>query len=167
MAVTTSVSVKSAAQQTVTGALSSATAVYSLTGGVSWKPGTGTGKCDLTWTGEITLAASATQDIDLSGSLEDTVGNPVVFAKVKGITVVAAVGNTNNVVVGGAPSNAFVGPFGAAAHTIAVSPNSPFCVAHAGDGWTVTAGTGDLLRVANSGAGSTVTFSIKIDGASA
>lgn len=36
--------------------------------------------------------------------------------------VKAAVGNTNNVVVGGAAVNGIVGPLGAATNTVAVSP---------------------------------------------
>mgnify|MGYP000488088098 CR=1 FL=1 len=61
----------------------------------------------------------------------------------------------------------FVGPFGSATHTVALPPGGNLILTAPASGWTVTAGTGDLLRVANSGAGTSVTFDIIIIGTSA
>lgn len=130
--------------------------------------GTGANQADKLYADSNTLAASANTDVDLAGSLTDVLGAALTFAKVKAIFLRAATGNTNNVVLGGAASNAFVGPFGAAAHTISVSPGGFLgIIAPDSAGWTVTAGTGDLLRIANSGAGSTVTYDVVIIGTSA
>jgi hypothetical protein len=127
--------------------------------------GTGANQIKQVYTAQLTLAASANQDLDLAGALSNALGQSITFTKIRAIVVRAAEANTNNVVVGGAPSNGFIGPFGAAAHTVAVPPGGLVAlVAPNAAGWAVTASTGDLLRVANSGAGSTVTFDILLLG---
>lgn len=82
----------------------------------------------------------------------------------------AAAGNTNNVIVGGASSNGFVTWVGAATHTVTVRPGATLALfAGAADavGYTVTAATGDLLHVANSGSGTTVIYDVIVLGCSA
>lgn len=129
--------------------------------------GTSAQQADRIYSKTITLSASATQDIDLSGALLDPIGGSAVFVKVKAIAIRARDANTNNVVLGNAASNGFVGPFGSATHTVALPPGGNLILTAPASGWTVTAGTGDLLRVANSGAGTSVTFDIIIIGTSA
>lgn len=131
------------------------------------EPGTGAGKADLMFCDERTLAASATENLDLAGSLSSPLGATLTFVKVKAIMVVAAAGNTNNVVVGGAGSNTFTGPFSDATDKLAVQPGASLLITHPGAGWTVTASTGDILLVANSSSGTGVTYSVCIIGASA
>jgi len=131
--------------------------------------GTGAGQANRLWCDSITLAASATQDIDLAGSLLDAIGGPAVFARVKGLFVAADAANTNNVIVGAAATNPFVGLLGAT-HTVTLRPGAVFAVfAGVADatGYPVVATTGDLLRVANSAAGSTVSLNIAVIGCSA
>lgn len=123
------------------------------------------GKADLMYTATRTLSASATEDLDLSGVLTDAFGATFTTTEVMAIVVEAASGNTNNVVVGGASSNHFVGPFGAAAHTLAVKPGQYLALID-NQGWAVTAGTGDLLKVANSSSGTPVTYTITVIGRS-
>lgn len=132
--------------------------------------GTTAGKADRIFHDTRTLAASATEDLDLAGVLTDPLGAVLNFARIKGLIIVAAAANVNNVVVGGAATNGFVSPFGAAAHTVTVRPGATLALlAGSGDatGYAVTAATGDLLKVANSGAGSTVTYDVIVIGASA
>ncbi|GAA3877825.1 hypothetical protein GCM10022243_48170 [Saccharothrix violaceirubra] len=134
----------------------------------TWTSGTAAGQADLVWGDTNTLAASATTDVDLAGSLTGPLGGTITFARVKAILLTADAGNANNVVLGAAASNAFVGPFGASTHTVAVQPGgSVLLVAPGATAWPVTASTADLLRVANSGAGTAVTYSLLIVGASA
>lgn len=112
-----------------------------------------------------TLAASTGEDLDLAGGvLFDPLGAALTYANVKVLLFKAAKGNTNSVVIGNAASNGFVGPFGAATHTIAIPPGGCILLVHPGAGWTVTAGTGDLLHVLNGGAGSSVTYDAVILG---
>jgi hypothetical protein len=130
--------------------------------------GVGAGQGDKVWDDIRTIAASGTDDLDLSGSLTDAFGATATFARVKGLFVSADAGNTNNVVVGGAAATQWVGPFGAATHTVAVRPGGWFGIACSdATGWPVVNAASDLLRIANSGAGTGVTYSIVILGASA
>lgn len=113
-----------------------------------------------------TLSASATENLDLSGSLVDALGVTLAFTKVKAILVRAAAGNTNNVVFGGAGSNGFISPFGDATDKVVVKPGGfALLVAPDAAGYAVAAGTADILLVANSGSGTGVTYDIVIIGA--
>jgi len=130
--------------------------------------GTGTDQADRIFADKRTLNASASEDIDLAGGgLTDPHGAALTFAKVKAICVRTSKSNTNNVVVGGAASNAFQGPFGNANDVVAIQPGGAFMITAPKAGWTVTAGTGDLLKIANSGGGSSVEYEIEIVGTSA
>lgn len=127
--------------------------------------GTGADQFKQIFTDTRTISASSNEDLDLAGTLVNALGQTITFTKIRAILIKAAAANVNNVVLGGAASNQFVGPFGAATHTIAVRPGGFFGIAaNDATGYAVTAGTGDLLRVANSGAGSSVTYDIVILG---
>ncbi|MFZ5674276.1 MAG: hypothetical protein ACOZAM_15045 [Pseudomonadota bacterium] len=129
--------------------------------------GTGASQCDLNYRAQRTLAASANEDLDLAGVLADDFGSTLTFVKVRGIWIKAAAGNTNNVIIKPASSNGFTGPFGAATHTITLPPDGSFQVTAPVNGWTVTAGTGDKINIANSAGSTTVTYDIHVIGASA
>ncbi len=110
-----------------------------------------------------TLAASGTVSHDLSGTLVGLFGGNVTFAKVKAIALLADAGNTHDVILGNV-TNGFVGPFGAATHSIAVPPGGLAVLARPLGGWTVTAGTADLLKVLNGGAVTPVTYKLAVIG---
>lgn len=129
--------------------------------------GTGDDQFDLVFTDQRTLSASATENLDLAAALTDAFGNTLTFATVKAIIVKAASGNTNNVEIGGAASNTFVGPFDDATDKVALGPDAMFAVTAPNTGWTVTASTGDILLMANSSSGTSVTYDIIILGTSA
>lgn len=130
--------------------------------------GTGAGQIDRIFADTRTLAASASEDLDLAGVLVDAIGRVVTFARVRGLLVRSAPGNTNNITVGGAASNGWVTAFGAATHTLTVRPGG-FVMLGAPDAtaYGVTAGTGDLLRIANAAGGSPVSYDIVILGSTA
>lgn len=136
---------------------------------VSLADGSGAGQADRVFHDTRTLAASTGEDIDLAGVLTDALGGPFTLARVKGLVIAAAAANTNPLVVGNGGVNAFVAPFGAAAHTVTVRPGAVlalFAGAADANGYVVGAGTGDLLRITNGGAGTPVTYDIIIIGAS-
>lgn len=148
--------------------LQSRSAILSQSRGFSLDDGTGAGQADKVWSDTRTINASSNEDLDLAGVLTDAFGAALTFAKVKIVVVAAAAGNTNNVVIGNAAATQFVGWFGAAAHTVAVPPGGVFCICRSdATGWAVGAGATDLLRIANSGAGTSVTYDIVIIGTSA
>jgi hypothetical protein len=129
--------------------------------------GAGANQADRVWTDQRTVAASATDTIDLAGSLSDAFGAALSFARVKAILVQAATGNSNNVNVVRPASNG-VPLFLAAGDGVPVKPGGLWLwVAPDAAGVAVTAGTGDLLDFVNSGAGSPVTYDVVIIGASA
>lgn len=130
--------------------------------------GTAAGQADLIFSDTRTLAASASESLDLAGSLVDALGATLTFARVKCLYVAAAAGNTNDVVIGGAASNAFVNWVADATDKVRVRPGGALLLwAPGATGYPVTAATGDLLQVANSGAGTSVTYDVVIIGASA
>lgn len=133
---------------------------------IDFSMGAGARQANLVFADRRTLAASATEDLDLDGGLADPFGGALVFKRVKAILIQAAAGNANDVIIGGAASNGFVGPFGAATHTMAVKPGGILLIAApTAAGWPVTASTADLLKVANSGGGTGVTYDVILLGA--
>lgn len=110
-----------------------------------------------------TVASGANDDVDLNGALQDIFGATLNLATVKGIIIRSDAANTTNLTVSPAPSNGFTGPFGGTTPTITVRPGGFFGFAAPQTGFTVTAGTGDLLRVAN-GSGAAATYTIEIVG---
>lgn len=170
MAVTGSITLAASARQTATPDLGDAAANLAVKLAVSLANGTGAAQFDKVWGDERTLAASATEDLDLAGTaLLDTYGTAVAFTKVTLLAVIADPGNTNNVVVGAAAANAWTGMLNSTG-TITLRPGGfAFIGVGAADlsGHTVTAGTGDLLKVANSGGTTGVTYKILVFGKSA
>lgn len=127
--------------------------------------GTGANQANAQFFDRRTLAASATEDIDLAGGLTDAFGNALVFTKIRAIGIQALATNTNNVLLGGAASNQLATLFGAVNDVIVVRPGGLFLVvAPDAAGYAVTAATGDLLKIANSAGSTGVTFDIAILG---
>jgi hypothetical protein len=132
--------------------------------------GTALGQADVLYQATTTLAAAGFVDIDLSGALLNALGGAAVFARVKSLKITAnglpGVPNVNNVVVGAAATNAWNTLFSTTG-TVTLKPGG-FCHFGAAEaiGWPVTAGTGDLLRVTNGGAGTAVSFDIVVLGCS-
>jgi hypothetical protein len=135
---------------------------------LGFSTGAGASQMDRLFAAQRVIAASGTDDLDLNGTaLQDVLNQNLALVRVKLIAVFAASSNTNNVVVGAAASNQFVGPFGAATHTLSIPPGGAFMiVSPTAAGWAVTAATADLLRVANGGAGTPVTYDVIIGGSS-
>lgn len=169
MALTSSVRLALQGAQTNTLDLGSSSARRTLESAVSLAAGTGAGQADLLFADTRTLAASATEDLDLAGALADAFGVAQVFARVKAIGVLAASGNTNLVQVTRPASNGFP-LFMAASDGIALRPGMMLALA-AGSadatGVVVTAGTGDLLTFTNSAGSTSVTYDIVVIGCSA
>jgi hypothetical protein len=128
--------------------------------------GTGTGKADRLFAGSRTIAASSSENLDLAGTLTDPLGATLTFVHVKALLVIADAANTNSVLVGGAASNGFAGPFADVTDIATIPPGGSALFTHPGAGWTVTAATGDILKVANSSSGTGVTYRVVIIGTS-
>lgn len=154
---------------TLTNALDlvTATSPLALANRTRLTSGTGLGAADMQWSDTRTLAASATEDLDLAGSLTGPLGTTLTFARIKLVYVTAALANTNDVNVTRPASNG-VPLFLAAGDGLAVKPGGTFLwVAPNAAGVAVTASTGDLLTFTNSAGSTAVTYSIVVLGASA
>lgn len=154
--------------------LTTALASHNLSRGTPFDSGTGAGQVDKIFSDTRTLSASASEDLDLTGTLVDAFGATITMARVKGIIISAATGNTNNVIVGAnVAANAWgtlFGPTGASGGTVTLRPGAWIAAgvgAADATGWTVTAGTGDLLHVTNSAGGTSVSYDIVVIGCSA
>ena len=73
----------------------------------------------------------------------------------------AAAANVNSVQVTRPASNGFIGPFMATGDGVSIKPGE-YALFVSQSGWAVTAATGDLLNIANSGAGTSVTYDLVI-----
>jgi hypothetical protein len=128
---------------------------------ISLADGSGADQINQIFSDQRTLTASSSEDLDLNGTLANQLGATINFTKIKGIIITAAAGNTNDVIVGGATTNGFIDFVGAATHTLKVKPGGLLALMAPGaTGYGVTAATADLLKIANGGAGSSVTYDI-------
>lgn len=134
----------------------------------AWESGTGADQADKQYRATITLAASASQTLDLAGGITDVFGATITFVKIKKVEVYAADGNTNNVNVTRPASNG-VPLFLAAGDGLGIPPGGAFAFVgpKAAGLATVTDTTAQDLTFTNSGAGSSVTFDVVIEGTSA
>lgn len=167
MALTSRVSLELVASLTGTADFGAPSSRPSFARQIDLTSGTGPNQADQVWTDQRTIAASGSENLDLTGSLTDALGGSITLARVKVLYIAAASTNTNNVVVGAAASNPWAGLLNGTG-TLTLRPGAFFVAATPGaTGMAITAGTGDLLRVANSGSGSSVTYDIAVIGASA
>lgn len=171
MSLTASLTLAVAARLGAQADLAEAKSALSKSYGVSLVTGTGAGQADVLWHDQRTLAPSASEDLDLAGSLGGLLGGTAVFARVKGLVIAGAASNTNNVLVGANVVNgwaALIGPTGASGGVVTVQPGGFFAISTpSAAGGVVTPATGDLLHVVNSGGGTPVTYDVIVIGASA
>lgn len=127
--------------------------------------GTGANQASQQWHDQRTLAASASETLDLAGVLTNAFGQTVTFAKIKAMIIHAAPANTNDVLVGGAASNAWLGWVGDVTDIVKVKPGGTLIwVAPDVNGGAVVSGTGDILKVANSSSGTGIVYDIILIG---
>lgn len=147
-------------------ALDLASATYPLVGDWTtlFSNGTGASQASQVWSDTRTLAASATENLDLAGSLTNAFGVTLTFTKIKAILVRAAAANnaSNSVQVARGSSNG-VPLFMAASDGVALQPGAIFALIDP-TGVTVTASTGDILTITNSAGTNSVSYDIVIIG---
>lgn len=146
--------------------LGTAALPFSLTVEQSMSNGTAAGQVDRIFTDTRTLAASATENLDLAGSLVDAFGATITFVTVKAVIIRAAPANTNDVQITRPATNG-VPLFMAASDGIAIKPGYTFAFFGTGTGVAVTPATGDLLTITNSAGGTGITYDVIVLGTSA
>mgnify|MGYP001594440543 CR=1 FL=1 len=123
--------------------------------------GTGANQASNLYHDDRTLTASASENLDLAGSLTNGFGVTLTFTAIKAMLVRAKSTNTNNVQVGGAASNAWATWVGNSTDIVSVKPGGTLLIiAPDATGFAVTAGTGDILTIANSAGSTSVIYEI-------
>lgn len=165
MAVSTTLSTAVSVVETGTHDNGTPTITHSASSRTTIATGTSNNQNDLVWSDERTITASNSETLDLN-ALTGVFGT-VNFVEIASLSVFADSTNTNNVVIGAAAANQFIGPFGGATHTIALGPGASIALKAPAAGWASTNGASDSLKIANSGAGTSVVYKIIITGRSA
>lgn len=134
--------------------------------------GTTANKADRFWADVRTVASASNDDLDLTGTLTDAFGASLAQVELVALMIINAplsgAANTTNLTIGGG-SNPVVGFLGGTTPTIGPIRPGGFLLLACGDAagiGAVTAGTGDILRIANS-SGAAATYQIAVIGRSA
>lgn len=145
--------------------LSTVTQAFNYSKSYNIANGTGANQANMIWADTRTIAASGTDDLDLYGGLTNAFGTAINFTSIKGIIIVADSANTNDVLVGGDGAAAFVNWVSDATDKIVVKPNGMFAIMNTNaNGYAVTNTTADVLQIANSSSGTSVTYDVIIFG---
>jgi len=135
----------------------------------SFADGTAADQADKVWHDSRTLGVGANDDLDLNALANTIFGSTVTinFAKVKAILIVnTATTAGEDLTVGGAAAQEWTAWVGAAGDKVRIPADSCLLITNRKNGWTVTNGASDTLRITNAGTGS-ITYKIAILGTSA
>lgn len=148
--------------------LQTASSLLTLAQGFGMQSGTGANQADKVFSDQRTIAASGTDPLDVAaGGLLDPLGSVFTVARLKLIFIQALAANTNNVVLGGG-ANPVINYMTGTTPAIVVRPGGWLMLfAPDATGYPVTAGTGDVLTLTNSAAGTSVTYNVVLIGSSA
>lgn len=119
--------------------------------------GVSVGQADRAFSDRRTLGISSNEDLDFSGGFTDPYGVGAPMAKVK-LFVIYNRSSTQTLTLKSASANGALLGFGATAHTRSIGPGA-FEVYYNPVGWAITAGTADLVNVAN-GSGATCEYDV-------
>lgn len=138
-----------------------------LTIAQAFTDGTTAGKADIAYVAERSVNTASNDDIDLAGVLTDALGSTITAAELVMLIIwnkqKDGTANTTDLTIGNG-SNPVVGFLGGTTPTIGPIKPGGFLILGAADAagiGAVTAGTGDILRVAN-GSGATNKYQIAV-----
>ena len=133
--------------------LSSAAESFNKSYKQSFTNGTAANQANQMFVDTRSVSGSSNDDIDLAGVLVDGLGSTITFTSVKTIVIKAASTNGDALHIG-AGTNPFFSFLGDATDLIKLQPGGLFAITNPeADGYTVTTGTADILRIANQDAG--------------
>jgi hypothetical protein len=149
--------------------LQSAASPLTINRSYGMSSGTAANQADKIFTDTRTIAISGTDNLDISaGGLLDPLGVVFTVARLKLLYLFAYAANTNNVVVGGNAAGLVSLLVPASTSTLILRPGGSLLLfAPDATAYPVTATTADLIPLANSGAGTTVTYDVIMIGSSA
>lgn len=123
---------------------------------VSLADGTGADQAEIVWHDRRTLAAAGVDNLDLAGGLVDAFGNTLAFTSLKALVLKNRGTASDDVLdIGGHATAALSSPFGAANDKLKLGPDGLLLLWNpSAAGYSVTAGTADILRIENTGGNS-------------
>ena len=137
---------------------------------ITFANGNGADQANRLWRSSRSLAASASEDIDLydfSGAI-DPQGSTYALVKVKALLIRnTSTDNGSTLTIGAAASNPWTGPLGGTSPTITLTPGTAtqgVLVLVNGTGWTVTDASAHLLKILNNDGTNTATYEIAVVG---
>lgn len=136
--------------------------VFNKTFRTELAPGAGDGQVDRMYRAELSVNASTSVDLDLSGVLVDVFGEALTLSKVKAIRIQARPDNVSTLTVRRKAANG-AAIFETAGDGVVLEPGAWVEIGSPKAGFTVAGGTGDLVEVAN-GAGGTAKCDVIIIG---
>ena len=138
---------------------------HDITTQVDYTTGAGANQANEVFSDTRTLADNTSESLDLAGSLTNPFGVTVAFARVK-LIYIKNKSSTQVLSIGGAASNQFVNWVADSSDIIKLRPGGVLLlIAPDATGYAVTAGTGDLLKIANGNAGQSTDYDIILVGA--
>ncbi|MBF0410927.1 MAG: hypothetical protein HQM10_26515 [Candidatus Riflebacteria bacterium] len=117
---------------------------------------------DLVYHASRTLTTAASENLDFAGTLTDSFGNTLTFARIKSITVENTSASMTLTIGSDTTEIPIFNPSGGG---ITVPPSGVMTIVAPLSGWAVTADTADLLTIANS-AGSSTIYKVWVVGSS-
>jgi len=144
-------------------------AKFSVSRSPSLADGTSDNQVNQVWSTTGNLTPSATTTIDLAGGITDLYGDTVTFAAIKAIiikntTTTDADGTDPLVRIGAAAGTVWNPVFQATSDTVDLPPYGAIMLTAPIDGWPVSDGTSDYLKLANQDADGTASYEIGILG---
>jgi hypothetical protein len=165
MTLTANLNVQFSASQTGTHTIAEPNFEPRISMSLAFEDGVGLNQADLQWVIERTLAAGASDLLDLTAGLMDAFNKPIVFAEIVAILITTDAENTDNLEIGAAASEAWTGIFGAATDKIKLPPGGMFAISSPGDpGIGAVDGTSNTLQLKNASATESCSFQIAIVG---
>lgn len=140
--------------------LTTAAETIAISKAQTYTDGSSADQANQPWSDEIELAATS-GNLDLAGGLTDAFGNTITYTSVKELMIhnTSTTAGQDITISGTFMDNNLLG---GGSSTVILGPSGVFMVASPIDGFTVTAGSGDILTV-DSGA-NTITYEIFILG---
>lgn len=153
--VNAAISVHISAKQTGVADLGTAGILVDLSKEMDFTPGTANvGQADILLEKTYTIAASGNTNIDVAGAIADALGTVIAAAEIVALYFEADGTNVNDVIVTRPATNG-VPIYSAVSSGISLGPND-FSLRTYRNGIAVVAATGDLINLANGGAGTSV-----------
>jgi len=129
----------------------------------TYTQGSGNNQIGIQFNDERTLSAGANEVLDFSGTmLQDDFGNNIALTKIKEL-LIENESLTGTLSVGGGTSN-LVLDVDHATVTNVIQPGGRMHIVNPLAGWTVTATTGDLLKITNGDGSNATTYKIVVLG---